>query len=126
MITSNTPTPTPTDPTDPIAELTAAIALGRQLASQARADLEAAVPILVAALCHHSGQSRKIENLLWSVWTDGHQVNLSDTLAGLDARLARAIVAMIAARAHMAGDADDLIRQIIEGSGSEPPTASAQ
>jgi hypothetical protein len=116
MITSNTPRPT-----DPIAELAATLNLGRKLASQARADHEAAVPILVAAIQHRSGQSRKIENLLWSVWSDTHPVNLCSELSGLDSKLAKAVVSMIAARAYLAGDADDLLRAIITESGSQPP-----
>lgn len=112
-----------TNTTDPVAELAAAVRLSRQRATTARADLEAATPILVAAIQHHSGQSRKIENLLWSVWNDDHQVNLSDCLSGLDAKLAQAAVAMVAGRAHLAGDADELLRAIIDGSGSQPPTA---
>ena len=115
---------TPTQPDlDPIRELTAAVRLGRQLADQARADLTTATPILVAAIRHHSGQSAKIEALLWSLWNDDHQLNLCSELAGLDSKLAQAAVAMIAARTHMAGDADDLLRQIINQSGSEPPAA---
>ncbi len=114
-------TATPTD-CDPVAELAAAVKLGRQLATQARADLTTAVPILVAALRHSSGQSAKIERILWSIWNDDHQVNLSDCLSGLDARLAQAVVAMISGRAHMAGDADELLRTIITESGSQPPT----
>ncbi len=107
-------TPDTTNTTDPIAELTAAISLGRQLATTARADLEAATPILVAALRHHSGQSRKIEAILLSLWNDDHAVNLCDTLSGLDSKLAQAVVAMIAARAHLSGDADDLLRPILD------------
>lgn len=110
---------------DPIAEITAAVNLRRQLATTARANLEAAVPVLIEALRHHSGQSAKVEILLWSVWTDGHLVNLSDCLAGLDACLAQAVVAMISARAYLGGDADDLIRRIIDESGSQPPTVPA-
>jgi hypothetical protein len=109
-------TTTPIDP-DPIAELTTAIALGKTLADQAWADLTAAIPVLVEALRHQSGQSRKIENLLWSVWSDTHPVKLCDALAGLDISLAQAAVAMVAARAHLGGDADDLIRTIIDQSG---------
>lgn len=99
--------------TDPIAELAAAVRLGRKLASTARADLEAAAPVLINAIRHGSGQSRKIEALLWSCWNDDHQVNLCDTLAGLDTKLAQAAVSMIAARAYCGGDADDLLRAII-------------
>lgn len=119
---------TPDTPTqsDPITELTAAVRLGRQLADQARAELTAAMPVLIAAIRHGSGQSAKLETLLWSVWNDDHQVSLCDALSGLDAKLAQAAVAMIAARAHLSGDADDLLRRIIDGSGSQPPTVSAQ
>jgi hypothetical protein len=112
--------------TDPVAELTAAIKLGRQLATQARTDLEAATPILVTAIQHHSGQSAKIENLLWSLWSDTHQINLCDNLSGLDTELAQAVVSMIAARAHLGGDADELLRTIITQSGSKPPTVPVQ
>jgi hypothetical protein len=112
--------------TDPIRELTATITLGRQLAAQARADLETATPILIEAINNGSGQSRKIETILWSLWNDDHQVNLCDSLSGLDPKLARVAVAMIAARAHMAGDADDLLRRIIDESRTNPPTNPAQ
>ncbi len=106
---------------DPIAELTAAIRLGRQLAAQARADLTAATPTLIDAIRHQSGQSTKLESILWSLWNDEHPVSLCDTLAGLDPNLAQAAVAMIAARAHCGGDADDMLRTIIDATGSQPP-----
>lgn len=112
--------------TDPVGELTAAVSLGRQLATTARADLEAATPVLIDALRHHTGQSRKIENLLWSTWNDEHPVSLCDNLSGLDSKLAQAAVAMIVARAHLSGDADELLRTIITESGSQPPTIPAQ
>jgi hypothetical protein len=117
----HTTTAANTPDTDPIREITAAIALGKTFADQARADLETAVPELIAAIQHHSGQSQKIENLLWSCWNDEHQVNLCDSLSGLDARLAKAAIAMIAGRAHLGGDADDMLRKIIDESGSCPP-----
>ena len=107
------------DTLDPIAELTAAIAARRQLAAYARTNLEAATPALIAAIRHGSGQSAKVEAILWSCW-NGH---LCDALAGLDANLAEAAVAMVAARACLAGDADDLLREIIRKSGSQPPSA---
>lgn len=106
----------PTDP-DPIAELLAAVQLGRTLADQARVELTDAIPVLIDALRHQSGQSKKIENLLWSCWNDNHQCNLCSELAGLDSKLARAAVAMIAARAYCGGDADDMLRKIIDQSG---------
>ena len=109
-----------TDP-DPIAELTAAVTLGKKLAASSRADLIAATPALIAAIRCGSGQSRKVEKILWSLWNDEHSVSLCDALVGLDAPLAAAVVTMIAARAHMAGDADDLLRRIIAESGSQAP-----
>ena len=115
----------PPDTIDPVAELAAAIRLGRKLATQARADLTAAAPVIIDALRHQSGQSAKLARILWSLWSDTHTINLCSELAGLDARLAQAAVAMIAARAYMAGDADDLLRTIITQSGSQPPTVSA-
>lgn len=54
------------DTADPVAELAAVIRLGRKLAETARADLEAAIPILVDALRHQSGQSAKVARILWS------------------------------------------------------------
>lgn len=110
---------------DPITELASVIQLGRHLATTARDELEAAVPVLTDALKHGSGQSKKIEALLWSCWNDDQQVNLCDCLASLDSKVAQAAVAMIAARAHLAGDADDLIRKIITESGSQPQTETA-
>jgi hypothetical protein len=107
------------DTLDPIAELTAAIAAHRQVAALARTGLEAAIPALVAAIRHGSGQSAKVEAVLWNLWNG----ELCESLAGLDPNLAEAVVAMIAARAHLAGDADDLLRKIIRESGSQPPTA---
>jgi hypothetical protein len=108
---------------DPVAELTAAIHFGKNLATTARADLKAAANVLIDALRHGSGQSAKIEKILWSVWNHDHRVNLCDALSGLDCKLAQAAVAMIAARAHMGGAAEDLLREIIERSGSQSPAA---
>jgi hypothetical protein len=108
---------------NPIRELTHAIKLGKNLADKARADLIAATPLLIAALQHDSGQSVKLERILLSCWNDDHTVNLCDALSGLGTKLARAAVSMIAARAHLSGDADDMLRNIIEKSGSHPPVA---
>lgn len=110
------------DTTNPLAEITAAITLGKKLAGQAHADITAATPTLVDAIRHQSGQSRKIEKILWSLWNDEHPISLCDTLAGLDSKLAQAVVAMISARAHLGGDADELLRKIITESGSQPTT----
>ena len=111
------------DTLNPIAELAAAIAAAiathRQLAAQARTNLEAATPALIATIRHGSDQSAKVEAVLWSCWNGA----LCDALAGLDANLAKTVVAMISARAHLAGDADDMLRKIIQESGSQMPSA---
>ena len=102
---------------DPIAMLAASIPRQRKLASQARAELAAATPLLIAAILHGSGQSAKIEHVLWGCWNG----EMCDALAGLDTNIAEAVLAIISARAFMGGDADELLRQIIEKSNSQPP-----
>lgn len=111
---------------DPIAALTASISRHRELAAHARADLTAATPTLVVAIRHQSGQSRKIEAILWSLWNDEHPVSLGDALSGLDTDLAVAVIAMISASSHGDGEADDLLRDIIDQSGSQPPILKAE
>jgi len=106
---------------NPAIELTTAISRHRKLASQARAELDTATPLLTSAIRNRSGQSAKIEAILWSVWNDEHPISLCDALCGLDTNLGVAILAMIAARIFLAGDADDLLHQIIEKSNSHPP-----
>ena len=105
-----------------LAALTAAIRIHKTLTEKARAELIDATPVLVAAIHHRSGQSRKIEALLWSCWNGENKVGLCDALSGLDIPLAQALVAMIAARTFMGGDADDMLHRIIADSGSQPPT----
>ena len=92
-----------------IAELHSAIRLHRQLAAESIVDLEAALPVLKETLAHQSGQSAKVAAILESVWNG----ELCDHLAGLDTRIAQAVIAMIAARAHLAGDADEILRPLI-------------
>ena len=106
---------------DPLAELAASIRLQRQLAAKARADLESSIEVLVKAIGCGSGQAAKIERLVWSIWNDDHPVRLCDCFCGLDTNLGIAVLAMIAARIHLGGDADDLLRRIIDESGSQPP-----
>ena len=78
--------------------------LGSQGLSQRRtSNLEAATSALIATIRHGSGQSARVEAVLWSCWNG----NLCDALTGLDANLAKAVVARLAARDHLAGDAAD-------------------
>lgn len=85
---------------DPIAELTKAVRLHRQLADQAKADLETALPVLNETLSHSSGQSAKVAVILQSVWNG----ELCDNLAGLDTKVAQAVISLIAARAHLSAE----------------------
>lgn len=85
---------------------------------QACKQLIEAMPILIGAMRIGSGQGERVTALVWSVWNGDHKVGLCDVLCGLDSDLAVAVVALIAARAHMAGNADDLIRKILTLSGA--------
>ncbi len=97
------------DDINPIAEISKAVRLHRQLAEKSIADLETALPVLDETLAHHSGRSAKVAALLQSVWNG----ELCDKLASLDAKVAKAVVAMIALRAHLGGDADSLQRPLL-------------
>ena len=97
------------DDINPIAEITKAVRLSRQLADQAKADLQAALPVLADTLAHQSGQSAKVAAVLQSVWNG----ELSDNLASLDSKVAKAVIVMIAARAHCGGDTDSLLRPLL-------------
>jgi len=93
----------------------------RQLASKAKADLIEAAPLLTQAIGSGSGQGQRIERLLWSIWNGENKVGLCDDLTCLDSKLAQAAIALLAARAHLGGDADSLLSDIIARSGSKPP-----
>lgn len=97
------------DDINPIAEITKAVRLHRQLAEQAKLDLGAALPVLSETLSHRSGQSAKVAGVLQSLWNG----ELCDNLASLDSNVAQAVIAMISARTHCGGDADNLLRPLI-------------
>ncbi len=98
------------DDTNPIAEITKAVRLHRQLAEKSIADFETALPVLKETLAHQSGQSAKVAALLQSAWNG----ELCDNLASLDSKVAKAVIAMIAARAYLGGDADPLLATLIK------------
>ena len=97
------------DDINPIAEITKAVRLSRQLAVESKADLKAALPILADTLGHRSGESAKVAAILQSCWNG----ELCDNLASLDAKVANAIIAAISARAYLGGDADTLLRPLL-------------
>ena len=56
-----------------------------------------------------SGQSAKVERILQSIWGG----ELCDTLSGLDPNVAQSVLAMITLRAQLGGDADALLRPLL-------------
>lgn len=94
---------------------------GRILANSARAKLEEASPLLIQAIQCRSGQSAKVEEILWSVWNGDNPARLCDCLCGLDTKIGEAVLALLAARVHLGGDADSLIQKIIDQSGTTCP-----
>ena len=89
----------------------------RESARTAKKNLEHHSMTLVKAICSGSGQSEKVLRIVRSVWNGGNQVGLCDELCGLDHAIGEAVLALIAARIHMSGDADELIRHILVASG---------
>jgi hypothetical protein len=89
----------------------------RSRADEARHNLEIHLPILLAAIRTPSGQGEKVRAILKSLWNGepGHnEIGLCDALAGLDHELADAVLAAIAARLFLAGDADSLLRPLLD------------
>lgn len=117
--------PSPKENGEALADFFAAARRSRQLANIAKATLEASIPILVRAIQTGSGQGRRIEELLWSCWNGQNKTGLCDSLTGLDSSIAEAAIAMLATRAHLGGDADPLLKRIINESGSQPPAENA-
>lgn len=93
-----------------LADLHASIRLAETLADEAKAGFENAVPILKNALAHDSGQSQRVATIIQSLWNG----ELGENLCGLDTILANALVAAIAARAYLGGDADDLLAPLVK------------
>ncbi len=86
----------------------------RARAEKAREDLRAHLPTLRAAIAGGSGQGHRIYRLALSCWNGNNPVGLCDELCGLDHQLADGVLALIAARLYCGGDADDLIRPLID------------
>jgi hypothetical protein len=58
-----------------------------------------------------------VSRIIRSVWNGEWKTGLCDDLACLDHAIGIAVLALIAARIHMGGDADPLIRTILHESG---------
>lgn len=102
-------------------EIHQSIRRARTLAAKAKNTFQSSHSVLIAAIRSGGGQGRRVEELLWSTWNGDYKTGLCDALTGLDPAIAEAVIAMLAARAHMGGDADDLLRKVIEDSGSIHP-----
>jgi hypothetical protein len=92
-----------------VAKAVLAMVTLRRFADPAQADYKPALPVLRETLAHRSGQSTKVVAILQSVW-DGE---LCANLSGLDSTVAQSVLAMITARAYLSGDADPLLRPLI-------------
>lgn len=112
---------TSTTHSDHITDLVATMRQSSEAAAQSRADLIASTPILVNAIRQCSSQGVKVERILWALWNDDNPVALADALSSLDHDVTVAVLAMISARAHLGGNVDELLKSIIEQSGSRPP-----
>jgi hypothetical protein len=89
----------------------------RSRAEEARHNLEIQSPILLVAIRTPSGQGAKVRAILKSLWNGEpgmNEIGLCDVLAGLDHELAEAILAAIAARLFLGGDADSLLRPLLD------------
>jgi hypothetical protein len=103
--------------TEDLRETFATARAAKQRAERAASDLLEHLPTLSAAVSCESGQGEKTRQVLMSIWNGepGHnEVGLCDVLAGLDHELAEAVLAAIAARLFLGGDADAILRPIVE------------
>jgi hypothetical protein len=91
-------------------EIFATARRAKQRAEQAAQELERHLPTLENAVNCESGQGEKTRQILMSLWNG----DLCDRLSGLDHELGDAVLAAMAARLFMSGDADALLRPVID------------
>lgn len=88
-----------------------------RLKHEALAKLDVMVPVLTAALRHHSGQSEKVRQILWSLYTCSHLMPLGHACSGLDTAVALAVVAAIEARLLAGGEVEDRLQAVLTETG---------
>ena len=110
-------TPAGEENKDAIASIFKAVKSSREASAHAAGALLRHSPVLIKALRTGSGQGEKVSRIIRSVWNGHHKTGLCDDLAGLDHEIGLAVLALIAARIHMGGDADAIIRAILVDSG---------
>ena len=88
-----------------------------RLKLDALAKLDEAIPVLTAALRHHSGQSEKVRQILWSLYTCSHLVPLGTACSGLDTAIAHAVATAITARLLAGGEVEDRLQAVLTETG---------
>lgn len=76
-------------------------------------------PLLIETLTYHwsTGQGGRLRNILWSLYTCSHLVNLGDACSGLDTDLAEAVGTVINARLIFGPEVEPLLGEILRVSG---------
>lgn len=92
---------------------------GTQRAPGAAAALQAAAPLLIQTLQEKwtTPEGIQVRQVLWSLYTASHLVNLGRACAGLDQALADALIAAIAAHLVLGPEAEPLFDHILRDSG---------
>lgn len=94
-------------------------ASGMQSAGKAAAALKQAAPLLTRTLHDqwHTEQGTQIRQVLWSLYTSSHLVNLGKACTGLDRPLAEALMAAIDAHLILGPAAEPVFDSILRDSG---------
>lgn len=106
------------DREEALASLAAAIAKSNRRRTATRELAIAAIQPLSRAIASGGGQGRRIAAMVWSLWNGVNKVGLCDVLCGLDAELQDALLAIIRDRMARSGDADEVLRVILQDSGA--------
>lgn len=109
--------PTEEETNEVLKSFFATVRVSREAATKAATELERHIPTLIKAILTYSGQSEKVVRIVRSCWNDSHKSGLCEDLCGLDHAIGEAVLALLAARIHMGGDADTLIKRILVESG---------
>lgn len=100
-----------------LAEFQSMMREGLNMEKKAYAALEAAIPEIVAVIQMRCGSSYRLARLVWSCWNGQNLVGLCNDLSGFDIKNQRNVLALLNARLVLGGNADKLIRAILEKSG---------
>ncbi len=86
---------------------------------QAAQKLAEVMPLLTETLTHHwsTGQGTRVRDILWSLYSCSHLVNLGDAYSGLDTNVAEAIGAAIYSRLIFGPEVESLLGEILRVSG---------